>query len=203
MASRWNDLNGTRPLLNKEKIEAPMRECFQFETMSMLDHGLDVRSWYVDLMQLRRNRFPQRKWMFPDWIEDAILAQTKERIDGRLVELYQVYHDCGKPLCRTVDADGRQHFPDHALVSRDRWLECSDGSPEALLVADLIAQDMDVHRLRSVDVPEFAARPNAATLLLTGLCELHSNAQMFGGLDSTGFKIKYKNLDRFGRRIIQ
>jgi hypothetical protein len=179
-----------------------MRECFQFKTMSMLDHGLDVRAWYLDLLQLRRNRFPQKQWMFPDWIEDALLLQQREKLDPTLVELYQIYHDCGKPLCRTVDGEGKQHFPDHSLVSRDRWLECSDGSPAALLVADLIAQDMDIHLLRSVGVDEFKSRPHAVTLLLTGLCELHSNASMFGGVGSTGFKIKYKNIDRFGARIV-
>lgn len=177
-----------------------MRACFQFKTMSMLDHGLDVRDWYNDLVWVRFG--PRRDWILPDWYESALLLQGKENIDRRLVELYHVYHDCGKPLCRTVDPDGRQHFPDHALVSRDRWLECSDGSPEALVVAELIEQDMDIHLLRSVGVEEFAVRPYSITLLFTGLAELHSNAQMFGGTGSTGFKIKYKNIDRFGSRIV-
>lgn len=174
-----------------------MRECFQFKTMSVLDHGHDVRGWYVDLIGPR-----SKPWVLPDWVDLALRRQANEDLADRLVGLYQVYHDCGKPLCRTVDGEGRQHFPDHALVSRDRWLECSDGSREALLIAELIEQDMDIHLLRSVGVDEFSRRPHALTLLLTGLCELHSNARMFGGPDSTGFKIKYKNLDRFGARIV-
>jgi hypothetical protein len=40
-------------------------------------------------------------------------------------------------------------------------------------------------------------------LLLTGLCELHSNAQMFGGIDSTSFKIKFKQLERLGKKVIE
>jgi hypothetical protein len=39
--------------------------------------------------------------------------------------------------------------------------------------------------------------------LLTGLCEIHSNARMFGGIESTGFKIKWKHLDKMGKRIIE
>lgn len=177
-----------------------MRECFQFRSMSMLDHGLDVRSWYEDLTALRRGVRSSKEWRLPDWIMSPTIWH--DRVDGSIIELYQVYHDCGKPLCRVQDLDGRQHFPNHAEVSRARWFECSDGSPEALEVADLIEQDMDIHLLRASGVDEFARRPHALTLLLTGLCELHSNAQMFGGTDSTGFKIKYKNLDRFGARIV-
>ena len=51
-----------------------------------------------------------------------------------------------------------------------------------------MAMDMDVHTLKSEGIEEFAQRPEAASLLLTGLCEIHSNAQMFGGMESTGFK---------------
>jgi hypothetical protein len=69
-------------------------------------------------------------------------------------------------------------------------------------VADLIGMDMDVHLLSASGVEEFSRRSQALPLLMTGLCEIHSNAQMFGGTDSPGFKIKYKNIDRFGSRIV-
>lgn len=179
-----------------------MRECFQFKGMSMLDHGWDVRGWYLEICRRIRGNPARRDFRIPDWLDDDVVISHLEQVDDRLVELYQVYHDCGKPLCRMVDVEGRQHFPDHAMVSRIRWLECSDGSPEALQVADLIEMDMDVHLLRAAGVEEFARRPQALTLLLTGLAEVHSNAEMFGGTSSTGFKIKYKNLDRFGARIV-
>jgi len=174
-----------------------MRECFQFESMSMLDHGLDVRSRYLDMIGDRK-----MGWRLPAWVESPAVREHLRAADDRIVGLYQVYHDCGKPAVREVDAEGRQHFPGHALASHRRWLECSDGSPEALEVADLIAMDMDVHLLRAAGVEEFARRPQALTLLLTGLAEIHSNARMFGGIDSVGFKIKYKNIDRFGARVV-
>ena len=39
-----------------------------------------------------------------------------------------------------------------------------------------------------------------ASLLLSGLAEVHSNASLFGGVDSTSFKIKWKQIDRRGRQ---
>ena len=179
-----------------------MRECFQFESMSILDHGVSVRDWYQDLKRVVLGLEPSRSWKLPSWILSPLIRRFIETADDEVMELYQIYHDCGKPLCRTVDQEGRQHFPDHAIVSSRRWMECSDRSPGAFQVGNLMLMDMDVHTLKACDVEEFARRPQALALLLTGLCELHSNAQMFGGIDSTGFKIKFKNIERFGARIV-
>lgn len=41
---------------------------------------------------------------------------------------------------------------------------------------------MDVHLLKADGVESFSKNPYALTLLLTGLAEIHSNANMFGGL---------------------
>jgi hypothetical protein len=61
---------------------------------------------------------------------------------------------------------------------------------------------MDIHLLKSTGVDEFCKNPFAMTLLLTGLAEVHSNAQMFGGLDSTSFKIKFKSINQRGKQIL-
>ncbi|MNC77597.1 hypothetical protein D3C75_1295840 [compost metagenome] len=61
---------------------------------------------------------------------------------------------------------------------------------------------MDIHLLKDEGIAEFAKRQEAATLLLTGLAEVHSNARMFGGLDSTSFKIKWKHIDKRGKKIV-
>lgn len=61
---------------------------------------------------------------------------------------------------------------------------------------------MDIHTLKSEGVDEFCKNPYALTLLLTGLAEIHSNAAMFGGMDSTSFKIKWKCLNQRGKQII-
>ena len=105
----------------------------------------------------------------------------------------------GKPSCLTVDADGRRHFPDHAAVSARVWRDAG-GCEE---VATLIEQDMDVHLLKAEGVEEFASRPHAIALLLTGLAEIHANAGLFGGISETSFKIKWKNLDKRGRAIMK
>lgn len=180
-----------------------MRSCFQFKDLSVLDHGHSVREWYLELRDHLLHDSPlHSEWRLPDWIRSPVIRETLALSDDRLVGLYQVYHDCGKPLCREVDPEGSQHFPDHARVSREHWLECTDGSPEALAVGDLIGMDMDIHLLTPQGVLEFASRPQAGVLLLTGLCELHGNARMFGGTSSTGFKIKHKRVSRLGGRVI-
>ena len=179
-----------------------MLTCFQFQDMNVLQHGQSVHEWFKDLYShLMRGTPLTREWRLPEWIYHPLI---KERlIDFDILETYQIYHDCGKPLCRTVDEQGRQHFPNHAEISRQRWLECSDGSPAAQQIARLIAMDMDIHLLKSDGIEEFAKRPEAISLLLTGLCELHSNAVMFGGIESTGFKIKWKQTNKSGKRILE
>jgi len=61
--------------------------------------------------------------------------------------------------------------------------------------------DMNIHSLKDVGVNDFAQKEGAATLLLTGLAEIHSNAEMFGGIESTSFKIKWKQINKRGKKI--
>jgi uncharacterized protein YlaN (UPF0358 family) len=62
---------------------------------------------------------------------------------------------------------------------------------------------MYIHLLKSDGVDEFCKNPNAITLLLTGLSEIHSNSQMFGGIDSISFKIKWKCINKRGKQILE
>jgi hypothetical protein len=122
------------------------------------------------------------------------------------MQYYMVYHDCGKPLCRTVDADGKQHFVNHAAISKQQWLAHADDSPAALEIGELIGMDMDCHTIKPGDaiaIARFAARPQAASLLVAALCELHSNAELFGGTHTDSFKIKFKRLDSIGKKVLQ
>lgn len=173
-----------------------MRACEQTAGMSVLEHGLQVARHFNDLRQHVLFGHPlQYEWKLPDWAYDPQLWQ--QLIPHRHVVRYQVYHDCGKPLCRTTDEQGRVHFPDHATVSANLWR--SLGQHE--LEAELMAHDMDVHLLKDEGVSTFCQSPLAATLLLTGLAEIHANAAMFGGVDSVSFKIKHKHLSRRGKAI--
>lgn len=180
-----------------------MRTCMQSTQMSVLDHGIDVARKFWELTDHVTDGSPlSHEWIIPGWVGHPVVRQCFDSFDPDVIGLYQTYHDCGKPLCLIVDAEGRRQYPDHANVSADRWLACSDGSTQAHHVAALIRMDMDVHLLRVGGVSEFASRPEALPLLITALCEVTSNAQMFGGIGSTSYKIKWKHIDRMGRKII-
>jgi hypothetical protein len=175
-----------------------MRECEQMPGLSVLDHGIMVRDYYQDLINHLRHGSPLVfEWRLPAWIGDKKLLSSLPSDD--VMATYQVYHDCGKPGCLVIGDDGRRHFPDHAVASRITWLALG-GSDE---VADLIGMDMDVHLLKDEGVPAFAQRSQARALLLTALAEIHANATMFGGIESTSFKVKWKHLDRRGKAILR
>lgn len=98
----------------------------------------------------------------------------------------------------TIDENGKRHFPDHAQASEQVWLAAGGNRQAALLMA----MDMDAHILKAEGIEEFASRPEAVTLLLAALAEVHSNAAMFGGATSDSFKIKAKHLDKRGRQVL-
>lgn len=175
-----------------------MQQTEQSPGQSVLAHGESVAAFYADLVaHLTTGAALQHEWKLPDW-----LLQYKQQLLSRLlpfelVQTYQIYHDCGKPFCLETDEVGKRHFPDHAAISQRIWL-AHGGDAQ---IGRLIRMDMDIHTLRDEGVPEFCTRPEAVTLLLTGLCEVHSNAAMFGGVESISFKIKWKQIDRRGRAI--
>jgi len=115
------------------------------------------------------------------------------------VKQYIIYHDCGKHLCETVD-EGGKHYPDHANVSADYWAEHSDDK----LVEKLIRNDMFFHICKANDLKETTlTKRELATLLVTALAEIHANAEMFGGIESQSFKIKYKQIERRGKSFVK
>ena len=182
-----------------------MESCYQFEKQSVAEHGRAVAFHYMDLIQHLEDGKPlKNEWKLPDWVRSPEIL--KRLLPFQTTITYLIYHDCGKPYCRTVDEDGKQHFPNHAKVSQevfDSLRQNHTFSKDDDLVSRLIAEDMDVHLLKGAGVEEFSQRDTAATQLLAGLAELTSNAKMFGGLDSVGFKSKWKNLDRRGRAIVK
>lgn len=176
-------------------LSCAMMACEQMPGLSVLEHGRSVNSYFHDL----RNHFLNGtslkfNWRLPDWALNPILWSNQLPLDT--INTYQIFHDCGKPACLSIDKEGKKHFPNHAEISAEVW--ASFGSKAEV---DLIRQDMDIHLLKADDLTEFAGRYTAATLLVTGLCEVHSNAVMFGGIDSKSFKIKWKHLNRRGKAI--
>jgi hypothetical protein len=132
----------------------------------------------------------------PQWWTDYREQILGSIHDYKIIKHYNLWHDIGKPFCRTVDAEGKQHFPNHAEVSKEVWLKLG-GSP---VIGDLIGLDMVMHTESKEQIEARNLDAKAAfTLLLTALAEIHSNAQMFGGIESTSFKIKWKKLDKIGK----
>ena len=171
-----------------------MREVEQFPGMSVLDHGLDVFARYLDLISPE----PKLRWRMPDWVKQLVPLQ----LPLETMRLYLTYHDCGKPFCLRVDAEGKQHFPSHAQVSYLTWMKHAE-TPEDEQVGSLILLDMDAHTIKGDAINEFIQRPEAPSLILAALAEIHSNAAWLNALDSDQFKIKWKQISRLGKRIVE
>lgn len=166
-----------------------MRSCQQNEHQNIHEHGLAVARKYEDLIAGRTDQ-----WQLPGWFEKYKRWLLADQPPFSLMWLYHEFHDVGKPFCRQVDEEGKQHFPNHAVISASVWrVHCGDG-----LIADLIQHDMDLHLLKPSTIDTFTRYDLAPALLLTALSELHANASMFGGIESTSFKIKWKCLSKTG-----
>jgi hypothetical protein len=183
-----------------------MKKTPQTDTQSVWDHGVAVSEKYKELVSyLRGESKLTSEWKMPDWVEDNKKFILDNLYSDDIMRQYHVYHDCGKPYCIEYDDEGRKHFPNHSQVSYDTYLDVfgSDGSNQA--IADLIKHDMDVHMMKAAGVEDFCnemGAKKAISLLITALCEIHANADMFGGINSTSFKIKFKQINKRGKAII-
>lgn len=187
----------------KRSLAERMGACAQAPGQNVLEHGASVREHYRALLDHLEGRVDLGgcgNWKLPTWLEEYGPQLLAAQAPYPLVDRYLSIHDCGKPAVLVVDVDGRRHFPDHSASSvrtyRRAYKEHASDQ-----VADMIANDLRIHTLKADGVAEFAALPDAATHLLAGLAELTSNAAMFGGVDSTGFKIKFKALTSRGNAI--
>lgn len=177
-----------------------MKETYQFENINMLDHGQMVSDSYLELIRsLRLN-------------EETILSINKEQLDWLLnnqydsdtMKQYHIYHDCGKPYCRIINEEGKQQFPNHAEVSTKIYNQYFDNE----IVSDLIQADMNFHILKGNDL-ELWINQNKdnkqflASLYLTAWAELLANSTMFGGTETTSFKIKKKALIKAGNKLFK
>lgn len=174
-----------------------MSRCNQSKEQSILQHGLSVRDYVFDLINILNGNKPKYNWRLPEWFLNNKDFFLKNILDKNTIEQYTIFHDCGKPYCYNEDDTGI-HFNSHAEISYNIWMEIS---PKNEQVGKLIKMDMDIHTLKSKDIKEFSSRKESATLLLVGLAEIHSNAVMFGGITSNSFKIKLKQIDRKGKAI--
>lgn len=167
--------------------------------MSVLDHGNMVNQYFMDLYTfLKDGKSLSYEWRLPEWLSDNREFIVSNIVDMDIMNDYLVFHDCGKPYCLQIDENGRRHFPGHAQASKDTW----EGIGGHKAVGELIGMDMDIHLLKDAGVSKFAKRPQAISLLLAGLSEIHANASMFGGIESTSFKMKWKQINKRGKKIV-
>ncbi len=175
-----------------QDLQIAMANTMQSSTQTVLEHCLSVNSCFWMLVDhLQQGTEIPGWWKIPAWAKAMtdLLDQDSDTISE-----YLCFHDCGKPFCQTTDDWGATHFPNHARVSHDIWIEAG-GSVE---VALLMLHDMDFHTMRADTMEAFCSLPFTPTLMLAGLAEIHANAELFGGPDSPGFKIKCEHAKRRG-----
>lgn len=188
------------------KLSSLMESCPQTEGQNVLQHGRSVREHYLTLVQHINGELSLRdtpNWRIPEWVENNLPLIRQHLLPNYVMDRYLTLHDCGKPAVRQIDEEtGRQHFPNHA-ESSEKVYRSTFGSDANDTVAYLIRHDMDAHLLKNDGVSEFASQPTAIAQLLAALAEVTSNAAMFGGIDSTSFKIKFKQINQRGKAALK
>ena len=171
-----------------------MHNCAQTPGMSVYEHGSDVWKHAKQLISGDTASFK-----LPTWYTENLDYITSNIYNSHILESYTTFHDCGKPYCVEIDSEGRSHFPDHANVSKALW---DTFFPDDVEVSTLIGLDMVMHTETAKEITDRNLDiKTSLTLLVVALAELHSNANMFGGIDSLSFKIKWKKLNKRGNMI--
>jgi len=180
--------------MTPNELQLLMQQCPQTPTQSVWQHGESVRDHYNGIVNGSIEGIKSPSWLgtYRTQVVEALHPITTSAA-------YCLWHDCGKPFCRVEDNKGT-HFPEHASVSR---IVCLDTQNDRR-VADLIGWDMAIHTATAVEIDAYLqkwSRADACTLLIAALAEVHSNARMFGGIESTSFKIKFKQVEKRRNRI--
>jgi hypothetical protein len=195
-----------------ETLHEKMQNCFQFTNISMLDHGLMVSEEYQklkqDLMLSLQGKSSELEKIglyacsSSDTDSDWIKALLQYQYDENLMQHYHLYHDCGKPFCRELDEENRQHFPNHAMISMQIYREHFNCD----ITARLIEADMNFHTMNAQQMQQWLNENKEdkyflASLYLSAWAEILANSTMFGGIESEGFKIKRKKLIQHGKKL--
>jgi hypothetical protein len=171
-----------------------MKETEQTKGQTILQHGLSVFKYTNKLINKQYEGFRLPQWWSE--YEEEILANIHE---FKTIKHYTIFHDIGKPFCLSFGDSGETHFTDHANISYNTFKSLF---PNLIDVGKLIKHDMLLHASTIDDIFELClSKQDLSTLLISSLAELHSNADMFGGIDSTNFKIKWKRWNSIARKI--
>lgn len=176
-----------------------MKKCPQTNTQSVYQHGISVRDYTFKLIEMLESGQPMEGFKIPSWFIEYHSQIREKLLPNEIIEEYTTFHDCGKPYCLTIDEKGKRHFPNHAEISSKTW-QAVGGNEQ---VAKLMSMDMMIHTMKATDIDSFIQHPEAITLLVVGFAEVHSNASMFGGIESESFKIKWSQINKRGKAICQ
>lgn len=204
-------------MLTWEMIHEEMESCLQSKNQTVKQHCEQVWLYYCkldEILSCPKNNWDLKEWIFPKWLFEYHEKIENLRYSSLIFYWYMNYHDLGKFRCRKFDSDGKQHFPDHAKISKELWIKLNKDSPRndiqflseyhVILIGELILHDMDLHIMNSKEVDNLFTKMDSQliiNLLLASLVEIHANAQMWGGTDSVNFKIKWKQISRRGNQI--
>lgn len=166
-----------------------------------------VSQYFFDLYSnLQFNSKLQYNWKIPSWLIENKDIILKNLLPLNILTTYQMYHDIGKPYCKTYQLDDKTkyHFDNHANISANIYKSIDNNE----IIYKLIKRDMDIHLIKANQLEDFIGKSKldfniAISLLITGLTEIHANAEMFGGIESNSYKIKYKQIDLRGKQIIK
>ncbi len=167
--------------------------------LTIYQHGKDVSEHFECLTKFLTSKEQTYHLPIPNWLiqhRDNILIKCIPHIED--IKNYLIYHDCGKPYCLSIDINGKRHFPNHTQISQKHFLKYSNN----LFIAELIGKDMLCHTTKPKDFEMLIHEEHIEILLLSALAAIHSNSIMFGGFESDSFKIKFKNLEKLGCRIL-
>ncbi len=174
-----------------------MQKTLQFSHMNILQHGQDVHQWYLNIKK-NINLFSEKSQKILTMIQHP-------NVDIDLIEQYHVFHDIGKPYC-LKHIDGKSSFPEHAQCSHQIFSQYCDHP----LINDCILFDMLLHQSTCEEIKIWKNQHQhldyyhdlSSLLSMTTIAELHSNSLMFGGFESSSFKIKEKKIIRNIHQLI-
>lgn len=172
---------------------------------TILQHGQAVAenfkyliSFYEELLEkenVKQSYFlPLPKWFFEYKNELYLICKNKYED----IISYLILHDCGKPFCLEIDENGKRHFPNHSEISYSTFKIFYENK----LIEDLILKDLLCHITKPKDFITLVNEKNIEILLISAIAAMHANSDMFGGIESDSFKIKFKNLEKLGKRIL-
>lgn len=176
--------------MNKKELILEMKNAYQIEgTQTILEHGLQVNNYFkllIDELEGKR----QSNYL-PNFVlkrkEKILKTYYKHR---KSIHLYLVFHDCGKPFCKTK-LNNKTHFYNHENISYEIFQSVFDNP----IASHLIKNDMLLHKARANNVLELSHVYLIDILCLAYIAEIYANKEIFGGEFSESFKIKKKQME--------